>query len=398
MKLDEVVGILLDVLPVHQPPWQLQDLHGKLGVVQQLQRPAGGLLSGAVVVVAQHQLLGVAAQQPQLLLSQRRTHGSHGIVKARLMQRHHVQIALTEDDIGPLGLLSQIHAVQNTALAVCKCFRGVHILGLGLVQHTAAEAHHITPHINDRQHQPVAELIIQPPVLPVHRQTGGDQLLLGVALVGHRRQQGIPAVRSRPHTEPHGNAPADAALVQIRLHRRPLLGLEDAVIVPGGIPVQRQHPAAKLFRSVAALLRYREVGPLGQKSDGIRIGQSLHLHDEVHDAAALLAAEAVVKLLVRQHMEGGSLFVVEGTAAPVAAALGRQRDVAAYNIHNVAAGQQLVQKILGKRHPAPSSPLNFPPARCAGGSCVLRPRPSEKRLLISYTHSGGDFLFFCGNF
>ena len=45
-----------------------------------------------------------------------------------------------------------------------------------------------------------------------------------------------------------------------------------------------------------------------------------------------------------------------------------------------------------------TSPLNFPPVRCAGGSCVLRPRPSEKRLLISYTHSGGDFLFFCGNF
>jgi len=177
--------------------------------------------------------------------------------------------------------------------------------------------------------------------------------------VGHGRQQSIPAVRGRPHTEPHGNAPADAALVQIRLHRRPLLGLEHAVIVPGGIPVQRQHPAAELFRSVAALLRYREVGPLGQKSDGIRIGQSLHLHDEVHDAAALLAAEAVVKLFVRQHMEGGSLFVVEGTAAPVAAALGRQRDVAAHDIHDITAGQQLVQKILGKRHSTSSSLLKF---------------------------------------
>ena len=41
---------------------------------------------------------------------------------------------------------------------------------------------------------------------------------------------------------------------------------------------------------------------------------------------------------------------MERAASPVVSALGLQRDIAAHYIHNVAAGDQLVQKTLGKRH------------------------------------------------
>ena len=316
----------------------------------------GGQGSGLIVVVAQHQLLGVAAQQPQLLLSQRRTHGGHGIVEPCLVQGHHVQIALAQDDVGPLGLFGQVQAVQHPPLAVCKGLGGVHILGLGLVQHPAAEADHVAPDVDDRQDQPVAELVVKMSVLSADGQARTDQLVLAVSLLGHGGQQGVPAVGGRPHAEAHSDLPMNTPPFQICPDRLTVGPLQRLIVPPGGVPVQLQHPAAELLRAVVGLLRHRDVGPLGQKPHRIGIGQVLNVHDEVDDAPALFAAEAVVKLPVRQHMERRSLFIVEGAAAPEAAALGRQGYIGAHHVHNVIAGDQLVQKALGKRHGRASFP------------------------------------------
>ena len=357
MVLDEIVGVLLDVFAVHQTVGQLQHLDGELGVVQQLQRPLGGQLTGIVVVVAQHQLLGEAAQKAGLLHRQRRTHGGHGVVKSRLMQRHHVQIALAEDDVGALRLFRQIQPVEDAALAVCNGLGGVHVLRLGVVDDAAAEAHHVAPRVDDRQHQTVAELVVQPPVLTVDHQTRRQQLLLGVALARHGGEQTVPTVGGRAHAEADGDAFPDLPSVQITLHRLALRGAEQVIVPAGGVPVQLQHTAAQPVRVGAfLLLRHRQVGALGQKPHGLGKGQVFDLHDEVDNAAALLAAEAVVDLLVRRHGEGGRLFVVERTQAEQVAALALQGDVAGHHIHDVAAGDELVQKALIEHE-------NVPPLR-----------------------------------
>ena len=350
LKLDEIVGVLLDVFTVHQTAGKLKHLDAELGAVQDLQGPLRGDLAGVIVVIAEDQFLGETAEKPGLLHRQRRAHGGHGVVEPRLVQGHHVQVALAQDDVGPLGLFGQVQSVQHPALAVCKGFGGVHILGLGLVQHPAAEAHHVAPHVDHRQDQPVAELVVYVPVLSADGQACPDQLVLGIAPGGHGGQQGVPAVRRGPHAEAHGDPPVDLPPVQIVPDGLALRGLEGLIVPPGGVPVQLQHPAAELLRAVAGLLRHRDVGPLGQKPHRVGIGQILDVHDEVDDAAALFAAEAVIKLLVRQHMEGGGLFVVEGAAAPEAASLGRQGHIGAHHIHDIVPGDQLVQKALGKRH------------------------------------------------
>ncbi|CAN3998277.1 Stage II sporulation protein AC, partial [Dysosmobacter welbionis] len=144
LELDEVVGVLLYQFAIlRPPPGQLKDLDRKLRVVQDLQRPLRGDLAGVVIVVAQHQLLREPAEEPCLLHCQSRPHGGHCVVESRLVERYHVDVALAEDDVGPLGFLGQIQSVQNPPFGVHRCLLGVHVLGLRLVQDPAAEGHHV---------------------------------------------------------------------------------------------------------------------------------------------------------------------------------------------------------------------------------------------------------------
>ena len=290
-------------MSIHQSLRQTQDLHGELAVLQQLQRPVRGHLARAIVVVAQHQLLGEAAQQTYLLLGQRRAHAGHRVVEPRLMQRHHVQVTLAQDHVGPLGLFGQVQAVEHPAFAVRHRFGGVHVFRLRLVDHAAAEAHHVAPHVDDRQHQPVAELIVQSAVFPVDHQPGGKQLLLGEALVRHSAEQRVPLVQRSAHAEAHRDTPPYLPLVQIRLHRRTLRKLQLVVVPPRRRAVQLQHPPPQPVGVAAGLVlrRQRDVGPLGQELHRLRERQALDLHNKIDDAAALFAAEAVVDLLVRRH-------------------------------------------------------------------------------------------------
>ena len=349
LKFDEIVGVLLHVFAVHQPPGQLQDPHGKFRVVQHLQRPLRGQLPGVVVVVAQHQLLGVPAQQPDLLRGQRRAHGGHCVVEARLMQRYHVQIAFTQDHVGPFRFFGQIQPVQHPPLAVYRRFGAVHVFRLRFVDNAAAEAHHVAPYINDRQHQPVAELVVESAVLVGHDQPRSQQLLLGIAFCGHGPQQGVPAVRRRPHAEPYGDLPLNGPLVKIGPHCRAVAALQHIVVPAGRVAVQGQQPLAQpVGIGGLPVLGNLHVDPLGQKPHRVGIGQVLDLHNEVDDAAALFAAEAVIELLVLQNVERGRLFIVERAAAPVASALRCQRHIGTHHVHDVIAGDQLVQKCLGK--------------------------------------------------
>ena len=265
------------------------------------------------------------------------------------MQRHHVQIALAQDHVGSFRLFGQIQPVQHPPLAVYRRFGAVHVFRLRFVDDTAAEAHHVAPHINDRQHQPVAELIVKPAGLVGHDQSRGQQLLLGIAFCGHGPQQGVPAVRRRPHAEPHGDLPLDGPFVEVSPYCRAVAALQHIVVPAGRIAVQGQQSLAQpVGVGGRPVLRHLHVDPLGQKPHRVGIRQVFDLHNEVDDAAALFAAEAVIELLVLQNVEGRGLFVVEGTAAPIASTLWRQRHIGAYHVHDVIAGDQLVQKCLGK--------------------------------------------------
>ena len=127
--------------------------------------------------------------------------------------------------------------------------------------------------------------------------------------------------------------------------------MKKLIVKSGGIPVQVQQTLSSASGlPVTFLLRDLHSGSLGQKTDSIRKWKIFNVHDEVDDATALFAAEAVIDLLVRRDGEGAGLFTVEGAQAEQVAALAGQLYVTAYHVHNITAGGQLVHKALGKCH------------------------------------------------
>jgi hypothetical protein len=158
----------------------------------------------------------------------------------------------------------------------------------------------------------------------------------------------------------HRRGAGDLPPVQILPHGLALALLEQAVIKPRRVPVEVQQPRPAAGRvPVAVLLRDLHPGALGQKPHRVGEGEVLLLHDEVHHAAALFAAEAVEDLLVGGDGEGGGLLTVKGTQAEEVRALPRELDIAAHHIHDVAASDELVQKALGKCHGPPPSYESF---------------------------------------
>ena len=83
----------------------------QLGAFQQGDGPLGGVHARVVVVVAQHQLLGVLFQNADVLFRQSRAHGGDGVVKARLMQGDDVDVALHQNHVGPFGVFGVVEAI-----------------------------------------------------------------------------------------------------------------------------------------------------------------------------------------------------------------------------------------------------------------------------------------------
>ena len=284
-------------------------------VLQNVQGPLRGLVPGGVVVVAEDDLLGIAGDEPRLLRGEGGAHAGHGVVEARLVQSHHVDVALHQQHAAPLGVLGTMDAVEDAPLGEHQGLRSVEILGLLPVgQGPAGKAQHLPPHIQHGEHEPVPELVVgSPRLFAPGGQPGADELLPAEALLRHGLQEAVPAVRRAAQAEIHGGLPADLPFLQIgrRLLPRGLaeLGMEPA----GRLLVELQHPLAQPGQLlILPVLRHGHARPVRQELHRLGKAEILDLHDEVHYAAALAAAEAVVDLLVRRHGEGRGLFIMEG--------------------------------------------------------------------------------------
>ena len=173
-----------------------------------------------------------------------------------------------------------------------------------------------SPRIDDRQHQPVAELVSDPSSPACHRQSRGHQLLLVKLLSLMSAQQRVP---TDPATRPCRTAPPRSCvykpLVQIGLHRR----------APGAAAIGRRTTAPPCGSAPAPVWCRRSlsfcISPLcgrdiparlARKLHRLRKGEVLDLHDEVEHAAALLQPKQWYICLSGATEKGGRFLAVEG--------------------------------------------------------------------------------------
>ena len=202
--------------------------------------PVGRLNPGAVGVVADDHFLGKSGEQLGMVRRQRGPQAGHRAVKPGLVEGNGVHIPLCQDDPAQLGVFGQVQGEEVAALVEHRRVRGVEILGGSLPQHPSAKADDIPPQVDDGKHHPIAEAVIDAPLLVAHRQTRVQKVPLFIPLLGHGPNEAVPAVRGKPQAEaghnPFGQPPA-LEIVQARLPHR---AVELAVKESRGFLVQVQ--------------------------------------------------------------------------------------------------------------------------------------------------------------
>ena len=96
-------------------------------------------------------------------------------------------------------------------------FRRVQVLRLGIIQHTAAECDHMTAHVDDREHDTVAEPVVNMSLFAAADQTGIHEFLARVAFGRHRVNERVEGIRCIAESEavhrPSGQTSVDKILL-----------------------------------------------------------------------------------------------------------------------------------------------------------------------------------------
>ena len=229
------------------------------------------------------------------------------------------------------------------ALAENDGFRAVHVLGLPVAEDAPGEADDVAAHVDDREHEPVAERVVYTARFPVAHEPAVKQFLLGVAERLHRAHETVPRVGRKAQAEARHGLRRELPAGEIVPRRLAGRGLELRVEKARRVPVEREQALAFFRAGVVRLLGQLHARAVGQKGHRLREREILDLHDEADDAAALAAAEAVVDLLVRRDGKRRRLFAVK-RAEPeeVRPAFFRQAHVAAHDVDDVVALGELL--------------------------------------------------------
>ena len=216
----------------------------------------------------------------------------------------------------------------------------------------------MTAHVDDREHDTVAEPIINMSLFAAADQTGIHEFLARVAFGRHRIDERVEGIRCIAESEtvhrPSGQTSVDKILLCGSVFRPP----ECVIIIASGIPAERVQTlsVARRFALGFALFGYLHARPLGEIAYRIREGQTFRLHNKGDDTAACAAAEAVKDLLVRRDRKRTGFLVVEGTQTEIVRAALFQLHILRDHVHDVVARGQLVQKDTVKRHFVPLLP------------------------------------------
>ena len=330
-----------------------QNAHGFIRHLREnLDRPlrCGG--AGRVGIVGDDDFVGRLGQHPRLLLGQRRSQRGDGVAEAGLMQRDDVHIAFRQNYFAGTGFFGELIGVEVAFFIEDRRVARVEIfLSLALpAQYAAAKADDVPLDVDNREHQAVAERVVNG-ALALFGEPGLHQLMLGKALAFEELCERVPCVgriadAEFPHRRGGQRAPPDVFNSLARVLRGQLVKVK-----AGGEPVGFQNPLPHADNFFVLILRKLHIVHLRQELDGLFEFQPLDIHDELHDAAALAAAETVIELFFRVDGKRRRFFTVERAERPQPVAAACELRISGNDLRKVGARGELIEKLRRKtRH------------------------------------------------
>lgn len=179
----------------------------------------------------------------------------HDILKTRLIDHDHVDLAFTHDGFSCFGdrALGAVKAKEHLALAEERRFRGIEILrslGLG-IQNASAKGDHVPIVAADGKHQPVAETRVGSAAarffIALYKEARLHQYALGdLGLRGPLAEESAVA-RRVAHLPVLRHLRLDAPRLEVVTRGRGDLVLHQQLVKPfGNLPVRTQQQAAVL--------------------------------------------------------------------------------------------------------------------------------------------------------
>ena len=289
---------------------------------QQQVHPAQRRPDARSIPIKQHRdVLGVAADQLDLIHRQGRAARGDDVLNARLVQGHDVGISFNQQD--PVffrdGRFGQVHTKQHIALVVEDALGAVEVLGnlFFLAQRPPAKCDGSAREVPNRKHDAALEKVPQLAVF-VFGEAQREEPLGCVARFGRGRAHRIPAVWAIPDVEGFERLGAEAPAFEVaQTDGLSLLRIVQLLREPFLCPrIQGEQAfafgARLLLLGRHFLLLDLDAVPFGELLDGLRKAQLVQFHQKRHHASALVAGKALENALFRQDVKRGCLFVGEG--------------------------------------------------------------------------------------
>ena len=240
-----------------------------------------------------------------------------------------------------MAFCAWIQAVEFVAFFEQRRFRRIQVFGFALVQHAPAEADDLAAHVDDGEHDAVAEAVVALAFFARDHEAGLDQR--GVLVVGHGGFQVLPVVRRIADAEARGDFAGEAAALEVVDGARGLFQLL-AVVARGGLHQVVQIRRDLVLRHIGGFLRHGDAYALGQFLHRFHKAHAGVFHDKADGRAMRAAAEAVIELLGLADGERRGFFGVERTAGDVVGTGLLERQVALDHVHDVEAIEQILNE------------------------------------------------------
>ena len=311
--------------------WQEEHLHVHLLLQEHVGTSQGGMNTSGITIVEQHDIIGKAVQEANLVHTQCRSRVRHHVLDATLVHGDDIGISLHHKHTVLLGdgFLRLIESIEFSFLMINLAIRRVDILlvhALGTaIQHTTTERHHLATHTEPREDGTTGETVevLSRLLVRGNQHTGRCQILRIIPLLDSSISERRPLIKGEAQLEFLDDVITESTASEIlhtdgttidiilkdilEVFRRPLIDDEHRLTLTLSL----------LFLGTQFTFLDLDVIFLRQPAKGIGIGHLLQFHEEVDGIATLATSEAMADATSRRDGERRMGVVVERTQTDI---------------------------------------------------------------------------------